>query len=316
MSRVSVIIPAYNEAGAVGRTVQSVRDTFAKSSHQCEIIVVDDGSTDDTGAEAEGAGAVVVRHPMNIGYGNAILTGASNAQFELIALTDADGTYPVQELPSMVDELDERGLDMLVGARQGRHYRGRPTKRAARMFFKFLAEFTTGTRIPDINSGLRVFRRSLIDNYRPVLCGGFSFTTTITVIAMLTQHFVGYRPIGYSKRFGKSKVRYFRDTLRAAQILTMTILIFNPIKLYILLAGLALGTLFPLGVVAAAVPWLSIPMLTICLALSVSYLVIGMGFLAEQHRASPKGVFSYQKIERSLRVVAEDSMQPDLQKRA
>jgi hypothetical protein len=189
-------------------------------------------------------------------------------------------------------------------------------KAIARLFFKFLAEFTTGTRIPDINSGLRVVRRNLIDNYRAVLCGGFSFTTTITVIAMLTHHFVDYRPIKYYKRFGKSKVRYFRDTLRAAQILTMTILIFNPIKLYILLAGLTLGTLLPLGVVAAIVPWLSIPMLTICLAFCATYLVLGLGFLAEQHRASPNGVFSYLKMERRLRVVTQEGWQRELRKSA
>jgi glycosyltransferase involved in cell wall biosynthesis len=311
---VSVIIPAFNESGAVGQTVEDVRNTFDKSGHECEIIVVDDGSQDDTAVEAERAGAVVLRHPKNIGYGNAIMTGASQARHDLIALTDADGTYPIGELPSMVDELEDRGLDMLVGARQGRHYRGRPAKAIARLFFKFLAEFTTGTRIPDINSGLRVFRRSLVDQYRAVLCGGFSFTTTITVIAMLTHHFVDYRPIKYFKRYGKSKVRYFRDTLRAAQILSMTILIFNPIKLYILLAAMAFGTLLPVAIVAAVLPGFSLPALLVSLALSATYLLIGMGFLAEQHRASPNGVFSYQKMGQKLRIFSGEDGLEDVQK--
>jgi hypothetical protein len=149
-----------------------------------------------------------------------------------------------------------------------------------------------------------------------VLCGGFSFTTTITVIAMLTHHFVDYRPIEYFKRFGRSKVHYFRDTLRAAQILTMTILIFNPIKLYILLAGLALGTLLPLALVAAVFPWLSTAMLLVTVALVTAYLVMALGFLAEQHRASPNGVFSYQKDRRGLRLFAGRTEREELQKTA
>lgn len=308
MSGVSIIIPAYNEAGAVGATVESVRRTFAETKHDCEVIVVDDGSSDETAAEAERAGAIVLRHPGNIGYGNAIMTGVGHASHALIGLTDADGTYPIEELPSMIDELEARGLDMLVGARQGRHYRGRPAKRIARLFFKFLAEFTTGTRIPDINSGLRVFRRSLVDQYRAVLCGGFSFTTTITVIALLTNHFVAYRSVAYHKRFGASKVKYFRDTLRAAQILTMTILIFNPIKLYILLGALAMGTLLPAAVVAGVFPRLAIAASLVSLSLVTTYLIVAVGFLAEQHRASPNGVFSYQKEGRNLRLFPKDKL--------
>ena len=316
MGQVSVIIPAYNEAGAVGETVQRVKRAFAGTDHLYEIIVVDDGSSDETAAEAEGAGAIVLRHPRNIGYGNAIMTGARQASLELIALTDADGTYPVDELPSMVDELEASGLDMLVGARRGRHYRGRPMKALARLFFKFLAEFTTGTRIPDINSGLRVFRRILVDRYSPVLCGGFSFTTTITVIAILTHHFVAYRPVSYFKRLGSSKVHYFRDTLRAAQILTMTILIFNPIKLYILLAGAALGTLLPVAVAAALFRGLATPLLLVCLSLASTYLILALGFLAEQHRASPDGVFSYQKEGRNLRLFPRDDRDGELRRSA
>jgi len=316
MGRVSVIIPAYNEAGAVGDTVKRVKRAFAETDHEYEIIVVDDGSSDRTAAEAEEAGAVVLRHPRNIGYGNAIMTGVGQASLDLIALTDADGTYPVDELPSMVDELEDSGVDMLVGARRGRHYRGQPMKAVARLFFKFLAEFTTGTKIPDINSGLRVFRRALVERYSPVLCGGFSFTTTITVIAILTHHFVAYRPVSYFKRLGSSKVHYFRDTLRAAQILTMTILIFNPIKLYILLAGAALGTLLPAAALAALFRWLATPLLMLCVSLAATYLILALGFLAEQHRASPDGVFSYQKEGRNLRLFPREDANREFRKSA
>lgn len=309
MSGVSVVIPAYNEAGAVGETVANVKAVFAETEHEYEVIVIDDGSNDETAAEAEQAGAVVLRHPHNIGYGNAIMTGVRRARHQLIAITDADSTYPIDELPSMIDELEARSLDMLIGARQGKYYRGRPTKAIARVFFKFLAEFTTGTRIPDINSGLRVFRRSLVDVYAPVICGGFSFSTTITVIALLTHHFVAFRPINYYQRSGASKVRYFRDTLRAAQILTMAILIFNPIKLFMLLAGGALATMLPLAVVAALWPNLTGTCLVVGLAFGLASLVMGQGFLAEQRRASPQGVFSFQRQPREIVVQEPDDVQ-------
>jgi len=308
MSGVSVVIPAYNEAGAVGETVARVKAVFAATERECEVIVVDDGSGDQTALEAEQAGAVVLRHPRNIGYGNAIMTGVRHAHHPLIATTDADGTYPIDELPSMVDELEQRGLDMLIGARQGKHYRGHPMKALARFFFKLLAEFTTGTRIPDINSGLRVFRRELVDTYAPVICGGFSFSTTITVIALLTHHFVAFRPVPYFRRVGASKVRYFRDTLRAAQILTMAIVVFNPIKLFMLLAGGCFAMILPLAVVVAVWPHLAAVCLLIGGAAGIATLVMGQGFLAEQRRASPQGVFSFPKHPRVVCVSKSDDV--------
>jgi glycosyltransferase involved in cell wall biosynthesis len=313
MGKISVIIPAYNESGAVGDTVGRVRRIFESSDHECEVIVVDDGSSDATAAEAAEAGATVVVHPHNIGYGNAIMSGVDRAGCDLIGLTDADGTYPVEELPSMVDEVEARRWDMLVGARQGKHYHGSTTKRIARSMFKFLAEFTTGTRIPDINSGLRVFRRHLVDDYRSVLCGGFSFTTTITIIAMLTQHFVAYRPVPYFARHGRSKVHYFRDTLRTAQILTMTVLIFNPIKLYILLAGLTGSATIPLAVAAAIFPRWAASFVVLGLLLAATCVIVALGFQAEQHRASPRGVFTFQRSRTGGRAARRESKaQPPL----
>lgn len=287
---VSVIVPAFNEAAAVGDTVRRIRESLHAAGVAYEVIVVDDGSADATADEAERAGATVVRHATNIGYGNAILTGAGRARYALLALTDADGTYPVDELPAMIDDLQRRGLDMLVGARQGRYYQGGMVKSASRVVFKLLAEFTTGRHIPDINSGLRVFRRDLVRRYGAALCGGFSFTTTLTVIAMLTHHFVAYRPIAYHRRVGRSKVRYLRDVLRAAQILVSTIAIFNPIKLYILLALAAAASYLPLVAAAALFPHYSGCLLLAGMALAAVYGLIAVGMLAEQHRAAAQGL--------------------------
>ena len=290
MSQISIVIPAYNESGTVGPTVLAAKDAFANTSHDVEIIVVDDGSTDDTGAEAEEAGAVVIRHPKSMGYGNALLTGVHNAKHPWIGITDADSTYPVDALPSMLDEVEERGLDMLVGARQGKYYQGSSIKRWARVIFKALSEFTVGQRIPDINSGLRVIRRDMITRFAPVLSGGFSFTTTITIIGFLTHHFIDYTPIDYFPRKGASKVRYFRDTLRATQIILTTIVFFNPIKLY-LLHSFAIGIAGGIAALLCVVfPALRIALLIGVVSLSAALLLLGMGFLAEQYRMHSFGI--------------------------
>lgn len=286
MAEVSIVIPAFNEGGAVGETIRQARKAFEGSGHDYEIIVVDDGSKDATGAEARQEGAAVIRHPYNIGYGNSLLTGIRQARYPVIAITDADGTYPVRELPSMVAEMNDRGLDMLVGARRGQQYHGTLTKRFARFCFKHLAQFVCGRTIPDINSGLRVMRRDMVMQFARALCGGFSFTTTITIIAILNNRFVDYRPIDYAKRVGKSHVRYFRDTLRTTQILVMTILLFNPIKLYLLCTLGVLG----LGVLAVALSALLPGIRDLILLASLwvlgASLLVGSGFLAEQRRVS------------------------------
>jgi hypothetical protein len=289
LAQISVVIPAYNESAAVGDTVKTVQETFRDTGHEFEILVVDDGSADDTSRRAGEAGAAVIRHPRNIGYGNAILTGASQAKHPYVAITDADGTYPISELPSMLDEAVGRDLDMLVGARRGKQYEGSILKGFARAGFKFLAEFTCGRKIPDINSGLRVIRRSLVLEFAGVLCGGFSFTTTITIIAMMTHRFVDYRGIDYHARVGKSHVHYFRDALRVAQILVMTILLFNPIKFFLLYAMGVLGVGLCASVLVLLVPRLAPGIVVFGLFFIGACVVMGLGLLSEQRRASQLG---------------------------
>ncbi len=285
MTAVSIIIPAYNEAGAIGATIREVYEVFRDSGHTFEVIVVDDGSGDATAQEAEFAGAVVLRHPVNVGYGHALITGIRRARYPLVGITDADGTYPIKELPGMAREAAERGLDMLVGARRGAQYHGSLLKRLARLCFKFLAEFACGRSIPDINSGLRVMRRDMLVQFAGVLCGGFSFTTTITIIAMLTGRFVDYRPVDYARRVGRSHVRYFRDTLRTAQVLVMTVVLFNPIKFFLLYALLVSAAGVPLVLLAALVPGTSAWVLILSLFFLGASSLVALGFLAEQRRA-------------------------------
>ncbi|MBX3177484.1 MAG: glycosyltransferase family 2 protein [Candidatus Hydrogenedentes bacterium] len=290
MAGVSVVIPAYNEAGSIRETVEGVRKAFEGSPHPLEIVVVDDGSADETAAIAEEAGARVIGHPTNKGYGNALLTGSRHAAHSWVAITDADGTYPVEELPAMLDEAEGRGLDMVVGARQGRHYEQNLLKRAARWVFKRLSEWVVGEPIPDINSGLRVMRRELIATFAAALSGGFSFTTSITIIAFQTGHHVVYRPIAYYPRTGQSHVRLVRDTLRALQIIVMAVVLFNPIKLFLLHAAGVAGFAIAMAALVLLLPGLYPPALVLSLGVLAGNIIVALGFLAVRQQIYLGGI--------------------------
>jgi glycosyltransferase involved in cell wall biosynthesis len=230
---ISVVIPAYNEADAIVQTVHAIQAMFAEAGYDGgEIIVVDDGSTDDTGALAAQAGARVVSHPSNGGYGRSLKDGILAARNEIIAITDADGTYPVDKIPTLMAELD-KGFDMAVGARTGAEYRESVVKAPLRKVLKFLVEFTAGRTIPDINSGLRVFRRATIVPFFSHLCNTFSFTTSMTLAYLMTGLYISYVDIPYYKRVGKTKVRLLKDSAMTLQYIVQAILYYNPLKLFL-----------------------------------------------------------------------------------
>lgn len=239
---VSIVIAAYNEAEALTSTVEEIHATFNASHNagEYEIVVVDDGSADATAEVAVKAGARIVRHPHNLGYGYALKSGIKCAKFETIVIMDADFTYPATVIPVLLEEYFNNGADMVVGARSGQVYEGGPIKGSLRILLKLLVEFTAGRKVPDVNSGLRVFNRQTIYSYLAHLCGTFSFTTTLTLAYMMTGKFVTFVPIDYRKRVGRSKVMLFRDSLRTLQYLFQSINYYNPIKLYLLLSISAL----------------------------------------------------------------------------
>ena len=234
LSGVTVVVPAYNEGASLPGTVADLQKALTLWAKPSEIIVVNDGSTDETASIAESAGARVISHPLNSGYGQSLLTGISAAKYDTIAIIDADGTYPAEKLGDLLARYSQ-GFHMVVAARQGRYYKGSFGKRILRILFRWLAEFTCGRSIPDINSGFRVFDKRPVLAWQGSLSTGFSFTTTITLLFMLNNLFVGYLPFAYNQRVGQSKVRLFRDSLRSLQIILTTIAQFNPLKLYLLL---------------------------------------------------------------------------------
>lgn len=227
---VTVVIPAYNEGNHVADQVRAVQRTLAKTDWPFEIIVVDDGSDDHTASEAASTGVRVLRRAHNRGYGASIKAGVNRAAHGWILITDADGTYPVESIPELL-ALATRN-EMVVGARLGASVNIPLLRRPAKWFLTRLASYLAGQRLPDINSGLRLMRRSLIDRYAGLLPEGFSFTTTITLAAACNGHAVEYVPINYHPRLGRSKIRA-RHALDFALLILRTIILFNPLKVFI-----------------------------------------------------------------------------------
>lgn len=234
---ISVVIPAYNEEKSIGNTIKEIQKVMKKNKiyKNSEIIVVNDGSTDNTAKVAEKFGAVVINNPSNQGYGFSLKRGIKQAKNETIVITDADLTYPFASVPEML-KIKEKGFDLVVGARTGKYYRQSIFKSFLRRMMKFLVEFVSGKKIKDINSGLRVFDKSLVMKYFPRLCDTFSFTTSQTLAYLMNNHFVYYLDIPYNKRVGKSKIKLFRDTLKSLKYILESCVYYNPLKIFTLLS--------------------------------------------------------------------------------
>ncbi len=227
---VSVIIPAFNEVSGVGQVIAELREALQQLGIRPEILVVDDGSTDGTARAAAAAGARVIRHHSNRGYGASLKTGIAAASHEVVAITDADGTYPAEHLPELLVELER--ADMVVGARVGRKVRIPAVRRPAKWLLNRLANYLTGARIPDLNSGLRVFRRDVVRQYFPLLPDQFSFTTTITLAMHCDKYAVSYVPINYRQRHGKSKIVPW-DAGSFLVLILRTSMLFRPLRVFL-----------------------------------------------------------------------------------
>lgn len=227
---VTVVVPAFNEGAHVADQVGAVRTVLEGTGWPFEIIVVDDGSGDDTAQRADAAGAHVLRRDHNLGYGAALRLGIGRARFDWVLIIDADGTYPVEAIPAML-ERSERN-EMVVGARIGKDVAIPWVRRPAKWFLGVLASYLAGRHLPDINSGLRLMRRSLVTRYEGLLPDGFSFTTTITLAAACNGHAVEYVTIDYRRRLGRSKIRP-RHAFDFLLLILRTIVIFNPLKVFL-----------------------------------------------------------------------------------
>lgn len=230
----TILIPAYNEAGGIAEVVDRVRAVLRERTGPWELLVVDDGSSDETASRAEAAGARVVRHSMNRGYGAALKTGIRRAAHDHVVILDADCTYPPEALPELLGHAADQ--DMVVGARTKGDVQIPLIRRPAKAFLRWLASYLSGYSIPDLNSGFRLMRRDVVNRFLGILPNGFSFTTTITLAMLVSGFAVTYVPIEYHKRTGRSHIRPIRDTLGFFGLILRTVMHFNPLKIFLPLA--------------------------------------------------------------------------------
>jgi len=226
----SVVIPAYNEEGAVRETIDEIREALDPTGAPYEIIVVDDGSEDNTRAEAEATGVRVEYNQMNSGYGATLKRGVKAAQYEYVAIIDADGTYPAHYLPDMLAKC--RDLDMVVGDRGAAMKNVPLIRKPPKFVLNKLASFLAERKLNDLNSGLRVFRKSELIPFLPLLPQNFSFTTTITLCMSCNNKRMVYTPIEYRRRVGKSKIKPM-DFINFIILIMRAITLFNPLRIFI-----------------------------------------------------------------------------------
>ncbi len=244
---VSIILPCYNEEGHVVTEVERICAAMDISGHSYELLAIDDASTDGTLARLYEVASrfprmQVVHFHRNGGSGVVRRIGTQEARGKIVVWTDADMTYPNERIPELAQLLEkDQTIDQVVGARTSEQGTYKMLRVPAKWFIRKLAERLTGAKIPDLNSGLRAFRREVALPYLRLLPPGFSCVTTITVAFLANQHEVHYLPIEYSKRAGHSKFKFITDAYRyILQVLRMT-MYFNPLKVLMPLALTLLG---------------------------------------------------------------------------
>jgi glycosyltransferase involved in cell wall biosynthesis len=230
----AIIIPVYNESRAIEDTIHRVQANCARvPEYDFEIICVNDGSSDGTGEIlSRVSGVTVITHQVNRGYGAALRTGLDYCNQDWIFITDADGTYPLEDLPRLL-ALTHDDMDMVVGGRQGSGISASLPHQLARWILRKMVHGLTGVMVPDLNSGMRVFRKTLYQEFRHLLPMGFSFTTTLTVASLYSGRKVRYEPINYEKRVGKSNIKPVQDFFGFSMLIVRLASYFEPLRFFL-----------------------------------------------------------------------------------
>jgi glycosyltransferase involved in cell wall biosynthesis len=239
---VSVVIPMYNEEEAIADDLRLVLETMAGSGLPYEVIVVDDGSTDcSPEIVRQFPGVQMIRHPYNRGTGAARTTGVRAARGEIVVMTDADGTYPNQDIPQLLSYILDRGFDMVIGARRSERGTLRWLRSPAKWFIRQLAAYLMNLPIPDLNSGLRAFRREIALRYLNILPTTHSWVSTITLAFLSDRQPVAWMPIDYYRRKGHSSFHPIADTYNYLTLVVRTVTYFQPLKVFLPIALFLVG---------------------------------------------------------------------------
>lgn len=231
----SIILPVYNEEKAVEETIKEIKEVMHTTKQDYEIIAVNDGSTDSTSDILKTVKDItLITNPYNLGYGASIKKGIKACKGDWILITDSDGTYPIKDIPRLLEH--KKDYDMVVGARKGKDVNIPLLRRPAKMIISMLANFTSARKIPDLNSGFRIFKKSVALEFFNLFPSGFSFTSTITLAALSNDYSVKYVTIEYYKRKGKSSISPVKDFIGFITLILRMVVYFKPIKLFTLLA--------------------------------------------------------------------------------
>ena len=242
---ISVIIPAFNEEQGITSVIPALLAALNTNQQPFEVLLIDDGSTDRTAEISTRLGVTVLSHRTNKGYGASLKTGIRAAKYELIVMMDSDGQHDPADVLHLVEMAGE--YDMVVGTR-GRGSHSPTLRRPGKWLLQLTANYLAGVKIPDLNSGLRIFSRELAQRFMHILPNGFSFTTTLTLACLKENYRVGWMPITVMPRSGKSSVKPIRDGYNTFILILRTIVLFDPLKVFLppsLLLGM-FGVLFSL----------------------------------------------------------------------
>lgn len=244
--QLSVLLPAYNEQQAIAWVLDEIVEALSDQSIRYEIVVVDDASTDCTAELAEAFGRTcwqcpvrVVRCPERRGAGAARKVGIRHARGELIVMLDADGTYPARFIPELLRYFP--AYDQVNGARTSEQGTMPWLRRPAKWFIRKLACYLTGHKIPDLNTGLKAFKRDSMLPWLWVVPDGFSCVTTMTLAFLTNSHPVKYVPIDYRPRIGRSKFHPIKDTISYLATVLRMVLYFRPLKVFLPISGLVIA---------------------------------------------------------------------------
>jgi glycosyltransferase involved in cell wall biosynthesis len=223
---VTIIIPAYNEEEGITDVITQLKEL----SRNYEILVIDDGSTDNTCKLATDTGVKVIRHPYNKGYGAALKTGIRNAEADIVLFMDADGQHKPNDIKKLIQYIGE--YDMVVGARTKKS-KISPLRRPGKKILSITANYLSGHKIPDINSGFRAVKKDKAMEFMRILPNTFSITTTMTLAFFKSGYDIKYVPIHTIGRTGTSKIKPFRDGFRFIMLIIRTIVLFDPLKVFL-----------------------------------------------------------------------------------
>lgn len=232
MANIGIIVPCYNEEKSIANTLSQIKSVAKGLGQNTDIVAIDDGSIDRTREILSDIKDIrTIKNKTNLGYGASLKIAIRNSKSDYILIIDGDGTYPVDQIPKIVSKIKDN--DMVIGARTGKNVRVPFFRKPAKWFLKHFAQYLTKTEIPDLNSGLRIFRKEIALKYINLFPDGFSFTTTLTMICLTNGYKVEYVPINYYERKGKSSINPIKDFIGFTNLIFRLTIFFKPLNIFI-----------------------------------------------------------------------------------